>query len=130
MTAFEPVSTFDTPYSPQPRAWNRHAWGASQSLTEQDRFKVRHLILRPGQAIGLQSHYHRSEHWVIVQGSARVTIGNETRDVFENGSLDIAIGLAHRLENHGKVDLHLIEVQTGAYLGDDDITRPDDGLAA
>ncbi len=96
-------------------------WGQSASLTERDRFRVRHLVIYPGRALNLQSHFHRAEHWVIVSGSGRVTIGGDTRDLFENQSVDVPIGTQHRLENHGKVDLHLIEVSTGAYLGEDDV---------
>lgn len=98
-------------------------WGQCISLTEQARFKVRHLIVNPGQALGLQSHYHRSEHWIAVSGTGRVTMDSSTSDLFESQSIDIPIGAVHRIENHGKVDLHLIEIQTGAYLGEDDIIR-------
>ncbi len=98
-------------------------WGQCTPLTEQGRFKVRHLVIQPGQSLGLQSHFHRSEHWLAVSGSGRVTIDGCSRDLFESQSVDIPIGARHRIENHGKVDLHLIEVQTGAYLGEDDITR-------
>ena len=101
------------------------AWGQSAELTHHNRFKVRHLIVRPGKSLDLQSHYHRSEHWLAVSGSGRVTIEGEVRDLYENHSVDIPAGQAHQLENHGKVDLHLIEVQTGAYLGDDDIIHHD-----
>jgi len=96
-------------------------WGHCASLTEQGRFKVRHLIIRPGQSLGLQSHFHRSEHWFAVSGSGKVTVGGQIRDLHENQSIDISVGTSHQIENHGKVDLHLIEVQTGAYLGEDDI---------
>ena len=71
-------------------------------------------------------HHHRAEHWVIVRGTARVTIGNEIKTVHENESVYIPIGLPHRLENPGKIDLELIEVQTGSYLGEDDIVRIED----
>jgi len=100
-------------------------WGHCNKLTEQHRFKVRHLVIRPGKSLGLQSHFHRSEHWIAVSGSGRVTIGVNTQELYENQSIDIPIGEVHTLENHGKVDLHLIEVQTGAYLGEDDIVRYD-----
>lgn len=98
-------------------------WGQCKSLTEQDRFKVRHLTIHPGRRISLQSHFHRSEHWVAVSGAGRVTIDDEISVLYESQSVDIPIGIRHRIENHGKVDLHLIEVQSGAYLGDDDIVR-------
>ena len=98
-------------------------WGQCTPLTEQGRFKVRHLIIQPGQSLGLQSHFHRSEHWLAVAGSGRVTLNGTSRDLFESQSIDIPIGAAHKIENHGKVDLHLIEVQSGTYLGEDDIIR-------
>ncbi|NOX73115.1 MAG: cupin domain-containing protein [Alphaproteobacteria bacterium] len=101
----------------------RRTWGHCTPLTEQGRFKVRHLIIAPGQSLGLQSHFHRSEHWIAVSGSGRVTLNGVAHDLFENQSVDIPIGALHMIENHGKVDLHLIEVQTGAYLGEDDIIR-------
>jgi mannose-6-phosphate isomerase-like protein (cupin superfamily) len=98
-------------------------WGQCTPLTEQGRFKVRHLIIAPGQSLGAQSHFHRSEHWIAVSGSGRVTINGVTRDLFESQSIDIPIGALHKIENHGRVDLHLIEVQTGSYLGEDDVVR-------
>jgi len=110
--------------------WQNRPWGAYQSLTELNRCKVRHLVIRPGKSIGLQSHFHRAEHWVVVAGSGRFTIGPNVKDIFENQSVDIPVGIAHQMENHGKVDLHLIEVQTGPYLGEDDILRLDDCAAA
>lgn len=100
-------------------------WGRCAALTEQGRFRVRHLIVLPGQSLGLQSHFHKSEHWVVVSGSGRVTINGAVTHLFENQSIDIPVGVVHRLENHGHVDLQLIEVQTGAYLGEDDIIRYD-----
>ncbi len=105
---------------------DQRPWGISESLTEQPRFRVRHLVIKPGRALSLQSHFHRSEHWVAVSGSGRVTISDCVQELFENQSIDIPIGAVHRLENHGKVDLHLIEVQTGAYLGEDDVVRYDE----
>ena len=98
-------------------------WGYATSLARQNRFGVRHLVINPGATPGLQSHYHRSEHWLVVSGSGRATIDGVERDIYENQSLDIPVGAAHKIENHGKVDLHLIEVQTGAYLGEDDVIR-------
>lgn len=100
-------------------------WGTSHSLTEQKRFKVRHLVIHPGKSFGLQSHFHRAEHWVAVSGSGRVLVDAVAWDMFEGQSIDIPIGSCHQIENHGKVDLHLIEVQTGTYLGEDDIIRYD-----
>ena len=109
--------------------WQNRPWGGYQALTQQGRFKVRHLILKPGKSLGMQSHFHRSEHWVVVSGSGRVVVAEQTAEIYENQSIDIPVGHVHQLENHGKVDLHLIEVQTGAYLGEDDILRHDDVAA-
>ncbi|MEX0590549.1 MAG: cupin domain-containing protein, partial [Xanthobacteraceae bacterium] len=84
------------------------------------------IVVKPGGRLSLQKHQHRAEHWVVVRGMARVTIGDEVRDLQENESVDVPIGAVHRLENPGKIPLELIEVQTGAYLGEDDIIRLDD----
>ena len=83
-------------------------------------------MVPPGRQLSLQSHVHRSEHWVVVQGTANVTIDDDVKLVSENQSVYIPLGAVHRLENPGKVDLHLIEVQTGSYLGEDDIIRYED----
>lgn len=101
--------------------WRSRPWGGFQSLQEKDRFKVRHLLIRPGACLRLQSHFHRAEHWIVVSGAGRVTIDGEVQNIFETESVFIRATQLHQLENHGKVDLHLIEVQTGSYLGDDDI---------
>jgi len=125
MTLLAPETDFTTHLNAAvPLARN---WGYATSLTRQNRFGVRLLVIKPGASPGRQSHYHRTEHWVIVSGSGRVTINGVERDIFETQSLDIPIGATHQIENHGKVDLHLIEVQTGAYLGEDegDVVRLD-----
>ena len=83
-------------------------------------------IVCPGGVLSLQKHRHRSEHWIVVRGTAEVTTGDNTRDVHENESVYIPIGTIHRLANHGKIPLELIEVQTGSYLGEDDIERIED----
>ena len=83
-------------------------------------------MVKPGKRLSLQRHHHRAEHWVVVRGTARVTVGAEVKIVHENQSTYIPIGEKHRLENVGKIDLELIEVQTGSYLGEDDIERFDD----
>ena len=83
-------------------------------------------MVHPGAALSLQSHHHRAEHWIVVQGTARVTIGDAVQLVSENQSVYIPLGTRHRLENPGKLPMVLIEVQTGAYLGEDDIVRLDD----
>jgi mannose-6-phosphate isomerase-like protein (cupin superfamily) len=91
-----------------------------------DRFQTKRIIVKPGAKLSLQKHHHRSEHWVVVTGTAQVTVGDETRLLQENESTYIPAGTAHRLANPGKVPLHLIEVQCGPYLGEDDIVRMDD----
>lgn len=101
-------------------------WGAYTELEAGERFKVKQIVVKPGQKLSLQFHHHRAEHWIVVQGTARVTRGDETFMVYENESTFIPIGAPHRLENPGKVPLRLIEVQSGAYLGEDDIVRMDD----
>jgi mannose-1-phosphate guanylyltransferase/mannose-1-phosphate guanylyltransferase/mannose-6-phosphate isomerase len=98
-------------------------WGWFETLVLSDRFQVKRIHVHPGAALSLQSHVHRSEHWIVVQGTARVTVGDEVRLVTENQSVYIPLGARHRMENPGKVPMVLIEVQTGAYLGEDDIVR-------
>lgn len=101
-------------------------WGYFETLSLGERFQVKQIVVHPGAALSLQSHVHRSEHWIVVAGSATVTIDEERKLVSENQSVYIPLGAIHRLENPGKVPLHLIEVQTGAYLGEDDIVRYED----
>ncbi|MFQ5622999.1 MAG: cupin domain-containing protein, partial [Paracoccaceae bacterium] len=101
-------------------------WGWYETLSLGARFQVKRIMVKPGGILSLQSHVHRAEHWVVVEGSARVTIGADVKLITENQSVYIPLGTVHRLENPGKVELHLIEVQTGAYLGEDDITRYED----
>ncbi len=101
-------------------------WGYFETLSLGERFQVKRIVVKPGAALSLQSHVHRSEHWIVVQGSANVTVDEAVNLVAENQSVYIPLGAIHRLENPGKVDLHLIEVQTGAYLGEDDIVRYED----
>ena len=104
-------------------------WGWYESLVLADRFQVKRIVVHPGAALSLQSHHHRSEHWIVVQGTARVTIDDQVRLVTENQSVYIPLGAVHRMENPGKLPMVLIEVQTGAYLGEDDITRYEDVYA-
>jgi mannose-1-phosphate guanylyltransferase/mannose-6-phosphate isomerase len=104
-------------------------WGWFESLVLSDRFQVKRIVVKPGGALSLQSHHHRSEHWIVVEGTAKVTIGDETTLVTENQSVFIPVGEKHRLENPGKVPMNLIEVQTGPYLGEDDIIRYEDVYA-
>jgi mannose-1-phosphate guanylyltransferase/mannose-6-phosphate isomerase len=101
-------------------------WGWYETLSLGPRFQVKRIMVHPGGVLSLQSHVHRAEHWVVVEGAARVTVGAEVRLLGENESVYIPLGAVHRLENPGKVDLHLIEVQSGPYLGEDDITRYED----
>lgn len=101
-------------------------WGSYQSLDAGDRYQVKRIVVTPGGRLSLQKHAHRAEHWVVVKGTAEVVIGKETMTVHENQSVYVPQGAVHRLENPGKIDLELIEVQTGSYLGEDDIIRLDD----
>jgi mannose-1-phosphate guanylyltransferase / mannose-6-phosphate isomerase len=104
-------------------------WGWFDTLAEGDRFQVKRIVVKPGAALSLQSHLHRAEHWIVVQGTARVTIEENTRLVPENESVFIPLGARHRLENPGRIPMVLIEVQTGRYLGEDDILRHADDYA-
>jgi mannose-1-phosphate guanylyltransferase/mannose-6-phosphate isomerase len=101
-------------------------WGWYERVSAGERFLVKCIMVKPGGALSLQSHYHRSEHWVVVSGTAEVTKGNQTRLLSENESTFIQIGEPHRLANPGKIPAYLIEVQSGAYIGEDDIERFDD----
>lgn len=104
-------------------------WGWFETLALGERFQVKRIVVHPGAALSLQSHYHRSEHWVVVSGTARITIDGEPRLLTENQSVYIPLGAVHRMENPGKVPMVLIEVQTGTYLGEDDIIRYEDVYA-
>ncbi|MBC7131551.1 MAG: mannose-1-phosphate guanylyltransferase/mannose-6-phosphate isomerase [Roseovarius sp.] len=101
-------------------------WGWFESLATGGRFQVKRIHVNPGAALSLQSHHHRSEHWIVVEGTARVVIDGHEQLVTENQSVYIPLGALHRMENPGKVPVVLIEVQTGAYLGEDDIIRYED----
>jgi mannose-1-phosphate guanylyltransferase/mannose-6-phosphate isomerase len=101
-------------------------WGYYDGIDAGNRFQVKRIVVNPGATLSLQMHHHRAEHWVVVRGTAKVTRGEETFLVSENESTYIPIGTKHRLANPGKVPLEIIEVQSGAYLGEDDITRFDD----
>ncbi|MBF0528121.1 MAG: mannose-1-phosphate guanylyltransferase/mannose-6-phosphate isomerase [Deltaproteobacteria bacterium] len=101
-------------------------WGYFETLDSGDRFQVKRLMLKPGGKLSLQRHHHRAEHWVVVNGTAMATIGEKEMLLAPNDSLHIPLGTNHRLENPGKVPLHLIEVQSGDYLGEDDIVRIED----
>jgi len=101
-------------------------WGSYDGIESGERFQVKRIVVDPGASLSLQMHYHRAEHWIVVRGTARVTRGDETYLLTENESTYIPPGTRHRLENPGKLPLELIEVQSGAYLGEDDIVRFDD----
>jgi mannose-1-phosphate guanylyltransferase/mannose-6-phosphate isomerase len=101
-------------------------WGYYESIDMGERFQVKRIVVIPGGILSLQKHRHRAEHWVVVRGTAEVTIGEQVRAVHENESVYIPIGSVHRMANKGKIPLELIEVQTGSYLGEDDIERLED----
>lgn len=101
-------------------------WGQYDSLDEGERFQVKRIVVAPGAKLSLQRHFHRAEHWVVVRGTAEVTISDSCHIVHENESIFIPIGSIHRLANPGRIPLEVIEVQTGSYLGEDDIVRLDD----
>jgi mannose-1-phosphate guanylyltransferase/mannose-6-phosphate isomerase len=104
-------------------------WGTYETTDAGDRFQTKRIVVKPGEKLSLQMHYHRSEHWIVVSGTALVTIDGHEQIIGENQSVYIAAGSTHRLENPGKVPLHLIEVQCGPYLGEDDIVRFEDKYA-
>ncbi|WP_295532788.1 mannose-1-phosphate guanylyltransferase/mannose-6-phosphate isomerase [uncultured Thioclava sp.] len=104
-------------------------WGWFESLATGSRFQVKRIVVHPGAALSLQSHHHRSEHWIVVAGTARVTVNDKVSLISENESVYIPLGATHRMENPGKFPMVLIEVQTGAYLGEDDIVRYEDVYA-
>jgi mannose-1-phosphate guanylyltransferase len=101
-------------------------WGKYDLIDYGDRYQVKRIMVKPGAALSLQKHQHRAEHWIVVVGTAKVTKGEEILLLAENESVYIPIGVVHALENPGKVDLELIEIQSGSYLGEDDITRLQD----
>ena len=98
-------------------------WGSYDSVDNGDRFQVKRIIVNPGASLSLQMHHHRAEHWIVVRGTAEVTRGEETFLLSENQSTYIPLGTTHRLVNPGRVPLEMIEVQSGGYLGEDDIVR-------
>ncbi len=98
-------------------------WGSYEDIDQGERFQVKKIVVNPGASLSLQMHYHRAEHWIVVKGTAKVINGGEETLLSENQSTYIPLGVAHRLENPGKIPLELIEVQSGAYLEEDDIVR-------
>lgn len=125
------VSTLKARAAPQAETFPRdhRPWGWFDSLAMGERFQVKRIVVHPGAALSLQSHHHRAEHWIVVQGTAKVTIDDTAQLVSENQSVYIPLGAVHRMENPGKVPMALIEVQTGSYLGEDDIIRYEDVYA-
>ena len=104
-------------------------WGWFETLVMGERFQVKRIVVHPGASLSLQSHVHRSEHWIVVSGTAKVTVDDKVSLVTENQSIYVPLGAVHRMENPGKVPMVLIEVQTGVYLGEDDIIRYEDAYA-
>ena len=107
-------------------AIDHRPWGWFETLALSNRFQVKRIVVKPGASLSLQSHHHRAEHWIVVEGTAKVTIDEDDKLISENQSVYIPLGAKHRLENPGKLPMVLIEVQTGAYLGEDDIVRYED----
>jgi mannose-1-phosphate guanylyltransferase/mannose-6-phosphate isomerase len=101
-------------------------WGNYETVDESDRFQVKRIVVNPGASLSLQMHHHRAEHWVVVKGTAKVTRGDEEISLTEDQSVYVPLGTKHRLVNPGLIPLELIEVQTGSYLGEDDIVRFED----
>ena len=101
-------------------------WGWYETLCLGQRFQVKRIMVKPGGVLSLQSHVHRAEHWVVVEGTAEVTVGETVKLISENESVYIPLGAVHRMANPGKLPMYLIEVQTGTYLGEDDIVRYED----
>ncbi|MBD3679859.1 MAG: mannose-1-phosphate guanylyltransferase/mannose-6-phosphate isomerase [Rhodobacteraceae bacterium] len=124
----EAVTALKLARAPQAEEFPRHhrPWGYYETLALGSRYQVKSIVVKPGGKLSLQSHVHRAEHWVVVEGTATVTIGSEEKLVGENQSVYIPLGEVHRLANPGKFPLRLIEVQTGGYLGEDDIVRYED----
>ncbi|MGI9282314.1 MAG: cupin domain-containing protein [Endozoicomonas sp.] len=113
----------------QEALYHRHVyrpWGKYDSIDQGHRYQVKRITVKPGARLSLQKHHHRAEHWIVVKGTALVTRGSDQVLLSENESTYIPLGCTHRLENPGKVMLELIEVQSGAYLGEDDIVRFED----
>ena len=101
-------------------------WGKYDSIDNGSRYQVKRITVKPGEKLSIQMHHHRAEHWIVVSGTAKVTNGDKTFLVTENESTYIPIGVVHALENPGQLPLEMIEVQSGSYLGEDDIVRFED----
>jgi mannose-1-phosphate guanylyltransferase / mannose-6-phosphate isomerase len=98
-------------------------WGNYETVDECERFKVKRIVVNPGESLSLQKHHHRAEHWVVVKGTAKITRGENELLLTEDQSVYIPLGTKHRLENPGLIPLEIVEIQTGSYLGEDDIVR-------
>ena len=124
----EIVNTLKSKGFKESKSFNKEfrPWGSYKSINSGDRWQVKEIIVKPGQKLSLQSHYHRSEHWIVVKGTAIVEIDGTEQLVRENESVYIPLGSKHRLSNPGKINMNLIEVQTGSYLDEEDIIRYDD----
>jgi mannose-1-phosphate guanylyltransferase len=101
-------------------------WGTYTVLEETEGYKIKRIVVKPGKRLSLQKHFHRNEHWIVVSGTATVTVGDEVKLVRPNESTYIKMGEIHRLENEGKIPVVLIEAQVGEYTGEDDIVRIED----
>jgi mannose-1-phosphate guanylyltransferase/mannose-6-phosphate isomerase len=124
-TLVERLKTQNRPEATEHRRIYR-PWGYYQSIDNGGRYQVKRIVVKPGAKLSLQKHFHRAEHWVVVKGTAEVTVNDDIRPIHENESIYVPIGSTHRLANPGKIPLELIEVQVGSYLGEDDIVRLDD----
>ncbi len=122
------VAALEAAERPEPVCHKRvyRPWGAYEGIARAERYQVKHLLIHPGAELSLQLHHHRAEHWVVVQGTARITRGQETFLLAEDQSTYIPVGTQHRIANPGNIPLEVIEVQTGSYLGEDDIVRIED----
>jgi mannose-1-phosphate guanylyltransferase/mannose-6-phosphate isomerase len=101
-------------------------WGSYSVILEGPRYKIKEIVVNPGASLSYQLHYHRSEHWVIIEGTAKITREDSSEILIENQSTYIPVGMKHRVENPGRIPLKIIEVQNGPYLGEDDIVRFED----
>jgi mannose-1-phosphate guanylyltransferase len=104
-------------------------WGTYTVLEDTEGYKIKRIVVKPGKRLSLQKHFHRSEHWIVVSGTATVTVGDEVKLIRPNESTYIRIGQVHRLANEGKIPVVLIEAQVGEYTGEDDILRLDDDFS-
>jgi mannose-1-phosphate guanylyltransferase/mannose-6-phosphate isomerase len=122
------VAALKLKHAPQAEAFpkDHRPWGWFESLVIGERFQVKRIVVHPGAALSLQSHHHRSEHWIVVEGTAKVTVDKDVRLITENQSVYIPLGAVHRMENPGKVPMVLSEVHTGSYLGAEDLVRYED----